>query len=30
VPAPEDYDRLVERAASLGFDVSRLERVRQE
>ncbi len=29
-PAPEDYARLVQRAAGLGFDVSRLERVRQE
>jgi len=30
VPAPEDYAKLVERAAAMGFDVSRLERVRQE
>lgn len=29
-PAPEAYARLVEKAAAMGFDVSRLERVPQD
>jgi lipocalin len=29
-PSPEDYARLVERAAGMGFNVARLERVPQD